>query len=625
MYPLLLASRYLTSRVIPLLAVAAVALCVALVIIVVSVMTGFLEMVKESGQTLMGDVVISRDTSGIPHYPSLLERLEADPAIDAATPVVEGWGLLRMPYPDSTSKDIETIQVWGVEPTGLAAVTGFGDTIAWQQPADGARGWMVIDIATNHGAAMLDLLDPSQRVALFSTIFTRSTRRTLPNEAQVEQLVSSMTLDDFQPYLEAAAAEPEVLESIVGPETYQAILSLDPRLVDPSQLERDGLTLTRDGSPAIITGMHVSRGNERNTEGEYDVALDGYWWMPRFDVTLTMIPIDLAGGISEPSSRIMPVANEFQSGVFIVDDTRVMIPIEIAQEMLGLDRHELVDDDFNVVGIDPARATMVLVKAAPGTDPQTLKPIVESIYDEFAAAIHADETLASAPPIRGISPGLSIQTWEQQQAQFIAPVEKERELMRTLFSIIYLVCAALILAIFWAIVHEKTRDIGILRSIGASRVGIISIFLSYGLVVGVIGAVVGMGLGWVIVLNMDVIHGALANPPLALAVGIFIAAAIVAVITIVKFKTRLILPCVIGSMVTLVLGGIGSAILALRAAGGVVIWDPSVYYFSEVPTRFDLGSAIWTMAVAILFSVLGALIPAAKAADTDPVKALHNE
>ena len=56
-----------------------------------------------------------------------------------------------------------------------------------------------------------------------------------------------------------------------------------------------------------------------------------------------------------------------------------------------------------------------------------------------------------------------------------------------------------------------------------------------------------------------------------------------------------------------------------------MIWDPSVYYFSEVPTRFDLGSAIWTMAVAILFSVLGALIPAAKAADTDPVKALHNE
>ncbi|MHC4710062.1 MAG: hypothetical protein ACYTA3_06480 [Planctomycetota bacterium] len=50
MYHALLTNRYLTSRVIPLIAVAAVALCVALVIIVVSVMTGFLDMVRSSGR-----------------------------------------------------------------------------------------------------------------------------------------------------------------------------------------------------------------------------------------------------------------------------------------------------------------------------------------------------------------------------------------------------------------------------------------------------------------------------------------------------------------------------------------------------------------------------------------------
>ena len=59
MYHALLTNRYLTSRVIPLIAVAAVAMCVALVIIVVSVMTGFLDMVKSSGRPLMGDVVVS--------------------------------------------------------------------------------------------------------------------------------------------------------------------------------------------------------------------------------------------------------------------------------------------------------------------------------------------------------------------------------------------------------------------------------------------------------------------------------------------------------------------------------------------------------------------------------------
>ena len=78
MYQLLLTNRYLASRLTPLLAVAAVALCVALVIVVVSVMSGFLNMVQSSGRTLMGDVIISYPVRGIPYYDDLVERLEDD-------------------------------------------------------------------------------------------------------------------------------------------------------------------------------------------------------------------------------------------------------------------------------------------------------------------------------------------------------------------------------------------------------------------------------------------------------------------------------------------------------------------------------------------------------------------
>ena len=74
-YHILLTSRYLTSRIIPLLAIAAVALCVALVIVVVSVMTGFLDMVRDSGRTLMGDVVISYPINGIPWYEDLIREI----------------------------------------------------------------------------------------------------------------------------------------------------------------------------------------------------------------------------------------------------------------------------------------------------------------------------------------------------------------------------------------------------------------------------------------------------------------------------------------------------------------------------------------------------------------------
>ena len=82
MYAPLLANRYLTSRVIPFIAVAAVALCVALVIIVVSVMSGFLEMVRNTGRTMTGDVVVSRSITGIPYYPELVAAIEALDGLD---------------------------------------------------------------------------------------------------------------------------------------------------------------------------------------------------------------------------------------------------------------------------------------------------------------------------------------------------------------------------------------------------------------------------------------------------------------------------------------------------------------------------------------------------------------
>ena len=137
MYHALLTNRYLTTRLIPLIAVAAVGLCVALVIIVVSVMTGFLDMVKNSGRALMGDVVISYPLAGIPYYERLLERIEALPEAASATPVVDGFGLLKMPYPVGERKQTREVQVWGIDAKSFAQVTGangYPSTLYWRPP-----------------------------------------------------------------------------------------------------------------------------------------------------------------------------------------------------------------------------------------------------------------------------------------------------------------------------------------------------------------------------------------------------------------------------------------------------------------------------------------------------------
>jgi lipoprotein-releasing system permease protein len=562
MYQALLTNRYLTSRVIPLIAVAAVALCVALVIIVVSVMTGFLDMVRSSGRTLMGDVIIAYPVSGIPYYERLIERIEELPEAAVATPVVDSWGLLKMPYPDGPNKETETVQVWGIEPESFARVTGYGDTLYWRVHAPAELAGMRED-------------DP----------------RRILNESD--------SREDMTP----AAA-----------------------------LFADGLALrdAHGGRPGIVLGLHVSVGNERQSDGSILPMGGGHWWMPRHEVALTVLPT-LGGGVVEPKSESFPVVNEFSSGVFLIDDKRVMIPLDIAQHMLHLDAGEVVDPDRidektgepAVIGPDPARATLVLVRAADGVTPAELLGPVQRIYDEFRQEIMADDSAVVKPPLRKF--GLTVKTWEQQQAQFIDPIEKERELMRTLFSLVYLVCAGLVLAIFWAIVYEKTRDIGILRSIGASRLGISWIFLRYGLVVGIAGAIVGAMLAWVIVHYINTIHAALGDPPIFLAVTTGALALIALAITALRGRSGRLLPIVLGTLVTVTLAAITGLITWVQQAGGVVIWDPSVYYFTNIPNELDTVSAGITMVGAVVFSLIGAFLPAAKAADTDPVRALRYE
>ncbi len=600
-YQTLLTSRYLTSRVIPLIAIAAVALCVALVIVVVSVMTGFLDMLQSAGRTLMGDVIISYSVSGIPEYEDLIDRLDADGDIEAATPIVDGWGLLRMPYPDRKAKQSETVQVWGIDPASIGRVTEFANSLVWETTSANQQDWLLLDAVAENIETILPLLKQDQKQPFLDTV----------NDAAIQLNYREVGLQGS-------------IREVVDDTQWQAIVALDERLADSSTIHRQGLTFQSDrGHGGIVTGLHVSDGNQRQHDGSYRVTRNDYWWLPRFEGTLTMLPIDAEGGVIEPESVIMPFLNEFQSGVFLIDESRIYVPIEVAQRLLHLDAAELVDadDPTVVIGKDPARATIVLVRGKDGITPEELRDTVMPIYREFEEA-HAGD-LISPPSLS--APGLSIHTWREQQRKFTDPIEKERELMRTLFSIVYLVCAALILSIFWAIVFEKTRDIGILRSLGASRPGIVWIFLQYGGVIGIIGALLGLVLGWAITHNINTIHNAMSEPPIWITVIAFVLAATAAAITIARGRKGHLLPIVLGLIGVVTFGLLGGSVLWIRHIGGVVVWDPAVYYFSTIPNAVDWPSATVTLIGAVIFCLLGAVIPAAKAADTDPVEALRHE
>ena len=263
---------------------------------------------------------------------------------------------------------------------------------------------------------------------------------------------------------------------------------------------------------------------------------------------------------------------------------------------------------------------MILVRAADGVSPEELRNAVSTIYKEWTDRVSVDESRVDQPPPERF---VRIRTWREHLRDLIGPVEKERELMRILFSIVYLVCAGLVLSIFWAIVYEKTRDIGVLRSVGASRSGILGLFLTYGLVIGLAGAILGAILASIVVRNINTIHEALGHPtPMWLVVGAFVVSGMALVVSIILFFRDSLLNSLLAFLGTLLLIGVSFALLGHR---GFLMWDPSVYYFNEIPNKVDWFSGVLTMAGAIFFSVLGAAIPAARAADIDPVRALRYE
>jgi len=521
-YQLLLTKRYLTSKIMPLLAALAVALCTAMVIVVWSVMGGFLVMLINSGRTLSGDVSISWPITGFAYYDDLIQRLEKDPEVAAATPVIDTYGLIGLP--DGRT---ETVSIKGIDGPSFSRVTGYDDTLYWR-PMD------------------------------------------KPGEKDTTRQDLRLGQHDL----------------------WKQIFEGGKKLVRTEVSKKDGRTIER---PAVVPGISVSGFNFREPWGFYPgqamirtaegdkKRVDMFMLPVDGTVTLNVLPMDSKGRAIEMVARTFPVANEFHSGLYEIDHKTVFVQLKALQDMLKMNRAEKIDaasvgvklsnkpseEDFlppRVVSEDPARVTNVLVRSKRASfdtaDADKLAARVAKIYGEFAAA-HEGKVPETT--------SIRIQTWEDQNRTMITAVKKETALVLFIFCFVSLTAVFLVLAIFWAMVSEKTRDIGVLRAVGASRSGVAGLWLLYGLVIGLAGSAVGFALAYLVVTNINGIHEWLGQ------------------------KLNL------------------------------YIWDPRVYYFTRIPSDLDSTHVIIVLCGGLIASCLGALWPAARAARMNPVQALRFE
>ena len=183
-----------------------------------------------------------------------------------------------------------------------------------------------------------------------------------------------------------------------------------------------------------------------------------------------------------------------------------------------------------------------------------------------------DKVQEIVAPLRRLVQGKgAVIDWRQMNSALFQALAVERVAMFVVLSLIVLVAVFNILSSLIMLVRAKTRDIAILRTMGSSRSGMMKVFVTVGVTIGSLGIVLGVIIG---------------------AIFLF-------------FRQNVV--------------------DAIQAITGQNLWDPSVRFLTDLPSKTDPFEVTAIVVTALVLSFLATLYPAYKAASTDPVQVLRYE
>lgn len=477
MYKFFLTIRYLRKARIAYLAIAAVTLCVAMVLTVLSVMGGWLDQVKKSARGMLGDVVIENGwQAGFPLYQEFLDDVSKWSEVARATPVVYTYGLVR--FPDWNGRS-DTVRIVGLRLHDVYEVNAFKHSLYYEKYYPGTTS-----LAEQKKPVLgIDASNPEWR-SPDGTQILPSFSLPEPYASAYQTTCAAYQREHGAPLFDSDSVLGDINESLhkagkpilpgiwnVNP---QEGLSVPPALIDP---ELPGMILGRD-----LVATRESDGRYRRFIAKGEL------------VDLTMFELSAAGNVdARPLKHRFYAVDDSRTGIYDIDSRHVYIDFDMLQKWIGMGGDSFrVDDHGNPTDqAVPKRCSQIQMRVAPGVDPALL---CGRLRTEFKKILAVNLDRLSGMEKRQAE-SVTFKTWQESQAHVIGPVEKERMLVTILFGIISLVAVVLILCILYMIVLQKTRDIGIIKAIGGSSGGVASVWVMYGAAVGIVGAVLGTIIG----------------------------------------------------------------------------------------------------------------------------------
>jgi len=509
MYKLLLCWRYLRTRYIALISIVSVMLGVATLIVTNAVMEGFTHEMKDRIHGILSDLVF--ESVGLDGFP------DADVHMDKIRKVAGEYIAGMSPtvhVPAMLGITVgnqyitRQIVMIGVDEATYATVSDFGQFL--QHPANRKQ----LDFGLKSGG--YDTLDHQAEDNI-----SRKPRREMERAGWEHR----KRLAKFH-------------EQVEVPDGY---LDANPFQVKPAARDATSTETSIDQQ-----GTRFDPANEQHTGCILGIGLCMYRTLENTDGFFAIPGDDFE--ISYPTSSKPPkvlsakftCVDFYESKMNEYDSSFVFVPIRKLQELRGMVNP--------VTGI--ANCTSIQVRLKEGVDLDMVRDLLRKKFQpEF----------------------YKISTWREKEGALLAAVQMETIVLNILLFMIIAVAGFGILAIFFMVVFEKTRDIGIMKSLGASGWGILGIFLGYGFMLGSVGAGVGLALGLLLVHYINEVAALL------------------------------------------------SRIL------GVQIFDPSIYYFYKIPAIVDFWTVVIILISSLLIAVLASIAPALRAALLHPVQALRYE